>query len=204
MLRSLALVLALCAGTWVHAAEQVGKDSNGIAQFFKILMLLQDSWFSTADSFGKPRAWNGAWPQPRTVLYFEPGGVLHEHMQRWRELVQTGSDVEVRGPCFSACTMIMAVVPKERLCFGDYASLQFHLATDRASGRIAINASMWMLMQYPRDIYDWPMARGGVPNMGVHDFWVLEAPELWAMGYRRCAPERAPLMTIDQTRNERP
>jgi hypothetical protein len=40
--------------------------------------------------------------------------------------------------------------------------------------------------------------------MTVYDFWVLEAPELWAMGYRRCAPERAPLMTIDQTKNERP
>jgi hypothetical protein len=38
------------------------------------------------------------------------------------------------------------------------------------------------------------MARGGVPGMTVHNFWVLEAPELWAMGYRRCAPEHAPMM----------
>ena len=59
-------------------------------------------------------------------------------------------------------------------------------------------------MQYPRDIYDWLMARGGVSSMTVHDFWVLEAPDLWAMGYRRCAPKRAPLMTIEQTKNERP
>ena len=27
-----------------------------------------------------------------------------------------------RGPCFSACTLIIAVVPKERLCFGDYGA----------------------------------------------------------------------------------
>jgi hypothetical protein len=27
--------------------------------------------------------------------------------------------------------------------------------------------------------------------MTVYDFWVLEAPELWTMGYRKCAPEHA-------------
>jgi hypothetical protein len=40
----------------------------------------------------------------------------------------------------------------------------------------------------------WLMARGGAPGMTVYDFWVLEAPELWTMGYRKCAPEHAPMM----------
>jgi hypothetical protein len=146
--------------------------------------------------------WNGKWSKP-TVLYLEPGGIIHEQMRRWRQLGQSDADVEIRGPCFSACTLLMAAVPKERLCFGDYASLQFHLATD-LEGRAAIPASTWMLMSYPRDIRDWLIARGGVGRMTVYDFLVLEAPELWGMGYRKCAPEHAPLMTIDQTKNERP
>src|SRR5215831_12434092 len=152
--RSLVLVLALCAATWIHAAERVSEDWRaGLVRALEFIAWTQTNWLGTVLGDDNPRAWNGEWPKYKTVLYLEPGGFLYEHMQRWRELEQTGGDVEIRGPCFSACTMIMAVIAKERLCFGDYASLQFHLATDRA-GRIAINASTWMLMQYPRDIYD--------------------------------------------------
>jgi hypothetical protein len=82
----------------------------------------------------KPAPWNGKWSTP-TVLYLEEGGFIFEHMRRWRQLGQSDADVEIRGPCFSACTLIIAVVPKQRLCFGDYASLQFHAASD-LSGRI--------------------------------------------------------------------
>jgi hypothetical protein len=39
----------------------------------------------------------------------------------------------------------------------------------------------------------WP-TRHGAPGMTVYDFWVLKAPELWTMGYRKCAPEHAPMM----------
>jgi hypothetical protein len=193
MLRSLALALALFAAT--PASAGFGPEGLTIWGFFA---WAETNWIGTAITHGRPAAWNGSWSKS-TVLHLEEGGFIHEHMRRWRQLGQSDADVEIRGPCFSACTLIIAVVPKERLCFGDYASLQFHAASD-LSGRIAIPATMWMLRQYPRDIYDWLMARGGAPGMTVYDFWVLEAPELWAMGYRRCAPERAPLMTIDQTK----
>jgi hypothetical protein len=186
MLRSLALVLALLAPT-PAAGEDLCSECKSIWHFFA---WLDTNWLGTA--FREIAPWNGKWSKP-TVLYLEGGGFIHEHMQRWREVRQSDADIEIRGPCFSACTLIMAVVPKERLCFGDYASLQFHAASD-LSGRIAIPATMWMLRQYPRDIYDWLMARGGAPGMTVYDFWVLEAPELWTMGYRKCAPEHAPMM----------
>ena len=122
---------------------------------------MDTNWLGTAGRFDKPAPWNGKWSKP-TVLYLEEGGFIFEHMRRWRQLGQSDADVEIRGPCFSACTLIIAVVPKEQLCFGDYASLEFHAASD-LSGRIAIPATMWMLRQYPRDIYDWLMARGGAP-----------------------------------------
>jgi hypothetical protein len=151
---------------------------------------LDTNWLGTA--FREIKPWNGNWSKS-TVLGFEPGGFVHEHIERWRQVEKSAADVEIRGPCFSACTLVMSVVPKERLCFGDYASLQFHLAT--VSGRVAIPTSTWMLMSYPRDIRDWLIARGGVGGMTVYNFLVLEAPELWGMGYRKCPPEPAPMMT---------
>jgi hypothetical protein len=135
------------------------------------------------------------WSRPKTVLYDEPGGILFEHVNRWIALARSGDDVEIRGPCTSACTMIMAYVPKERLCFGDYASLQFHLVRFADTGKMDLASSLWMLNRYPGNIRDWLMARGGVASMSIQDLWTLEAEELLDMGYRKCEYEPAPLMT---------
>jgi hypothetical protein len=140
---------------------------------------------------------------PAKVIEFEPGGVIAEHVKRWQDLASSGADVEIRGPCFSACTLVVGYIPKERLCFGDYASLQFHRTRDPAyapglpesvSGH-ALSSSLWAFSQYPRDIQNWLTARGGVASMTL-EFWELDAPELWAMGYRRCEPKPAPSMTV--------
>src|SRR5262249_36492758 len=116
-------------------------------------------------------------------------GYLHLHIQRWQSLAKLGTDVEIRDFCISGCTMIMSYVPKERICFGENAALGFHLARDAKTGRMALDTSLWMLHTYPRPIYDWLMARGGVASMTIQDMWILDAPELWAMGYRKCPPE---------------
>jgi hypothetical protein len=80
-------------------------------------------------------------PEPRrttTVLYHEPGGIFEDDLKRWQALAQTGDDVEIRGPCISGCTIIMAYIPNDRLCFGEQASLKFHLARDKQTGEASI------------------------------------------------------------------
>jgi hypothetical protein len=126
-LRCLAFALALLAAT--PASTSSGES------IWEFIAWMDTNWLGTAGRFDKPAPWNGKWSKP-TVLYLEQGGFIFEHMRRWRQLGQSDADVEIRGPCFSACTLIIAVVPKERLCFGGYASLQFHAASD-LSGRIA-------------------------------------------------------------------
>jgi hypothetical protein len=131
------------------------------------------------------------WPNPprsKVVLNEEIGGDFLAHLKRWEDLAETGSDVEIRRPCWSACTMIMVYVPKDRLCFGPRASLKFHLVS-RKFGETRtpdIRSSHWMVAQYPPDIYLWLRDRGGVEKMSVEEFWTLDATELWAMGYRKC------------------
>ena len=78
-------------------------------------------------------------PKKGILLYDEPGGVIKKHIERWQELARSGSDVEILGPCYSACTLILAYVPKERLCFGAFASLQFHLAWYRETGKPSLD-----------------------------------------------------------------
>jgi len=43
-----------------------------------------------------------------------------------------------------------------------------------------------MLKQYPWEIYDWLMDRGGLGGMTIPTFLVLRGPDMWRWGYRQC------------------
>jgi hypothetical protein len=170
-------------------APAYADDWDFLKPLWEFLDRVNRSWLGTALVNYDPNGWNGVWPNSRMVFYFERGGVIKEHVERWQELARSGADVEILGPCFSACTMIVAYVPKERLCFGVFASLQFHLVSDRETGKMSLDASLW-IKQYPREIYDWIMERGGVASMTIQTFWELRAQNLWRMGYRKCERDR--------------
>src|SRR5262245_2998012 len=125
----------------------------------------------------------------KTVLYNEPGGYLRAHWHRWQELAQSGSYVEIRGACMSVCTLIMAHIPNNRLCFSQSGSLVFHMYRDSTpTGELSTKLTQWAIDQHPQDIRNWIIAKGGVEKMTMQP-WTLNAAELWAMGYRKCEPE---------------
>jgi len=134
-----------------------------------------------------------------TVLYYEPGGVFQEHMKRWEELALSGDYVEIRGACASGCTLIMMHVPSNRLCFGEYASLQFH-----AAGRLNTpfpplrdkELTKWMVDNYPREIRTWLKDLGAPESLTLEKVLILNSAVLWNMGYRKCEPEKLVPMTI--------
>jgi hypothetical protein len=137
----------------------------------------------------------------KTVLYDEHGGVLNEHIYRWRRLAESGDDVEIRGPCMSGCTMIVAIVPADRICFAEHASLQFHSSRDQVSGVPGDDTNRWMFNQYPQDIREWIKTKGGIEKLTIFAMWKLDAEELWSMGYRKCEPDPPPVpMTEISTR----
>jgi len=49
----------------------------------------------------------------------------------------------------------------------------------------------WMFDQYPQNIREWFKARDVTPEeMQVYYYWRIYAADLWAMGYRKCEPEK--------------
>jgi hypothetical protein len=50
-----------------------------------------------------------------------------------------------------------------------------------------VEGTQWMIDKYPADIQAWIKAKGGREKMPIFRFWLLEAPELWKLGYRKCA-----------------
>jgi hypothetical protein len=174
-----------------------------LGAFFAWLKWTETNWLGTALAADRPVPWNGVWPRPisTTVLQAEAGGGLSVHVRRWQELARSGDNVEVRGPCFSACTMVVAYVPKERLCFGEYASLHFHSARNLFTRQESLETNRWMFARYPTDIQKWLTVRGGVEKLTL-DFWELPAEELWAMGYRQCKSEPPIPMTVLDPRGQ--
>lgn len=113
------------------------------------------------------------------------GGLIAEHILRFWTLAQTGAPVEMRGGCWSACTLITAYVPKDRLCFAPGAFLAFHsaLTADRQAHPYA---TAGMYLSYPAEIRQWIDDRGGYQKLTIESFWTMYDRDLWAIGYQRC------------------
>jgi hypothetical protein len=132
-----------------------------------------------------PSQWDTA-----AVFRYEPGGLIQKHWERFIRMAQRNEKVELRGPCYSACTLVVSAVKRHNICFGPNAALHFHQASRGGSGPDAdqpvYETTAKMVASYPSDIRAWIERKGGAARMPHESFWSLSAAELWAMGYQRC------------------
>jgi hypothetical protein len=119
------------------------------------------------------------------VIYSSPGGDIQEHHARYSMLRIAVRNIEIRGSCASACTLVLHHFPKERLCFGENAALRFHKAS-LYTGEPSLEHTLWMVKGLPQDIRTWITDMGGIEAMPHDGAWTLRAPQLWQMGYKRC------------------
>ena len=97
------------------------------------------------------------------------GGLMTEYQSRFQTVRQTGEKVEIDGPCYSACTMLLGMVPREQVCVTPNAVLGFHAAWNfDDSGRRVTSASATHTLYdiYPARVRSWIAKRGGLtPQM---------------------------------------
>ena len=113
-----------------------------------------------------------------------PGGEVGPFLDLFEKVRDSGERVVIDGPCLSACTLVLSMVPSERICVTRRAVLGFHAARsiDRR-GRIAAEpeASRLVLEAYPDPVRNWIIRRGGLTSRLL----LLRGRELAAM-YRVC------------------
>jgi hypothetical protein len=114
------------------------------------------------------------------------GGNLDEHRQLFATYRAYGLSVELRGPCYSACTILTSYVGKDKLCIGEGAFLAFHAARSRQTGVRADDATSAMYQSWPIEIRHWIDRNGGHEKLPLNGFWTMYDRELWAMGYPKC------------------
>jgi hypothetical protein len=125
---------------------------------------------------------------PTVVMYVGNGGNIDAHKALFADYRTAGNKVELRGPCYSACTIITSYVAKENLCIAEGAFMAFHAARTSMSGMIAGGATIRMYEAYPVEIRGWIDRNGGVGNLPFDGYWTMYDRDLWAMGYPKCAP----------------
>jgi hypothetical protein len=97
---------------------------------------------------------------------------------------KSGERVVIDGPCLSACTLVLSMVPSERICVTRRAVLGFHAARsiDRRGRTYAEpEASKLVLDAYPGPVRNWIVQHGGLTSRLL----LLRGRELAAI-YRSC------------------
>jgi hypothetical protein len=87
----------------------------------------------------------------------DPGGEIGPYMAKLDALRNSGQSVIIDGPCLSACTMVLGVIPRDRLCVTPRARLGFHAAwrLNEAGRQVTSPDGTELLMSaYPQPVRD--------------------------------------------------
>jgi hypothetical protein len=111
------------------------------------------------------------------------GGQIGNYLARYQALKKSGERIEIDGICASACTMLLGIIPANRICVTSQAVLEFHTAYDPTPSGQAVNAEgnqiLWA--HYPENIRRWIGRHGGLQEQILY----LRGAELSAM-YAAC------------------
>jgi hypothetical protein len=93
------------------------------------------------------------------------GGLMAEYASRFASMQQSGERVVVDGPCYSACTMLLGMLSRDRICVTPRAVLGFHAAWnfDGAGRQVtSLSATRVLIDTYPPYIRSWLARHGGL------------------------------------------
>ncbi|HUO00576.1 MAG TPA: hypothetical protein VMU69_30635 [Bradyrhizobium sp.] len=96
-----------------------------------------------------------------------PGGEVGPFLDLFEDVRNSGERVVIDGPCLSACTLVLSIVPSDRICVTHRAVLGFHAARSiDQRGRIYAEpgASEVVLEAYPPPVRHWIERRGGLSS----------------------------------------
>jgi hypothetical protein len=114
------------------------------------------------------------------------GGYVEEYKAKYARIRDSGERVIIDGICNSACTLVLGIVPLNKICVTPRASLGFHQAYyDKAwtaGVKVTSAAGTAELMSvYPRGIRTWIASVGGLTAdmkklKNGYDLWMIVDP----------------------------
>jgi hypothetical protein len=118
------------------------------------------------------------------IIKDDRGGNIGVYWSRYSALRDMGEKIIIDGTCSSACTLVLGIVPSDRICVTQNALLGFHAAWRPGFlGIKVINepGTRTLMNSYPTPIREWIADHGG---LGLQTMYLF-GPELRAM-YKEC------------------
>jgi hypothetical protein len=103
-------------------------------------------------SLGEPRYY--------TIEGIDEGGSITAYAERYKALEATGISVKIDGLCISACTMVLAYFPPDRICMTERGSFGFHLASSDGQDNPELTKA-WLRI-FPEWVLDWLSRTGAL------------------------------------------
>lgn len=115
----------------------------------------------------------------------DPGGEVSSYVRKFEAVRESGERVVIDGPCLSACTLLLGIVPRDHICVTRQAVLGFHAASyydDASRSLVPTRQGSRLVMRiYPAQIRGWIDRHGGLKPQLIE----LRGRELAAM-YHTC------------------
>jgi hypothetical protein len=111
------------------------------------------------------------------------GGLLDRYKVKYTLIRDRGERVIIDGVCNSACTLVLGIVPLNRICATPRASLGFHMAFYDEATTYGVKVPSYagtaeIISYYPEPVKKWLTLHGGLTDDLKE---VKYGPELWAM-----------------------
>lgn len=110
-------------------------------------------------------------------IHEDYGGQIGQYIRKFQAWRDSGQQVVIDGECYSACTLVLAVVPHNRICITSRARLGFHAAwmpDEYGRPRRHSGGTHLLYAMYPRNVQNWISRHGGLRNRMI----VMTAREL--------------------------
>jgi hypothetical protein len=104
------------------------------------------------------------------VISEDRGGQIGQYVHAYTALASAGEHVIIDGPCLSACTLMLGIVSRERICATSRAQLGFHAAwLHDAFGHpiTSLMGTQFLLSIYPPDVRSWISRHGGLSRTWI-------------------------------------
>lgn len=100
----------------------------------------------------------------------DTGGLIGTYVETYTAARNAGERVVIDGRCLSACTLVLGIVPRARICVTENATLGFHAAwvPDGVGGRVRSAAgtrAIWGM--YPPAVRRWISRNGGLAEQMI-------------------------------------
>jgi hypothetical protein len=99
------------------------------------------------------------------------GGEVAQYLVEFTALARSRARVIIDGPCESACTLILGIIPSPRLCVTARAKFGFHAAWRFDEDGRAIGSpegTQFLINTYPEPVRAWILKNGGLSSRMIY------------------------------------